>query len=91
MKTASFIVVLGILLAANILAPQVLRADACCKACGAGDWLGENTRTSEDCNFYCTVTRCSTMSSSSYNCRGGSYQCTDSYVDLCDTYADGCF
>lgn len=78
---------LGSMLAATIVAPNVLQADACCKYCGKGYSQGEVTRYSESCSFYCTVTLCSqSVSGSSMNCGGGVYNCTDKYMDNCDSY-----
>ncbi len=84
MKAKLFTV--SLLLAANIVVPRILSAQACCKYCGQGTQIAETTRTSSSCLFYCTVVTCSTYYGVGSNCKDGTNPCSDAYTDNCDSY-----
>lgn len=84
------LIVFGSLLAANIVAPQVLSAHDCCKYCGWGGYGSETTRWAESCPIYCCVSLCDNKEFESTNCQEGSYLCDGAFIDNCSSYVPCC-
>ena len=81
------LIVLGLLLGANLLVPQILRADICCNFCGSGQTLDTTTRPAPCSNFECKITLCTSGIWTSANCSGGLYECNGNVkIDNCDFF-----